>query len=146
MYSQSYCIVFAYLVVCKHIRMHSRIHPAFTNTNTTQTCSEKLAHVHNQGLEIYLGQPHNDTWHVCVEDMRVWWRLWNRAGGFWLHLSCFFHKLCIVLRAETSCKHSGTQPKNKIKMAQDWRRLRSNAMFEAWNQTPGRSVESEGSR
>ncbi len=36
------------------------------------------------------------------------------------------------------------QPKKK-KMAQDWRRLRSNAMFEAWNQTPGRSVESEGS-
>lgn len=39
LYSQSYCIVFAYLVVCKHIRMHSRTHPAYTNTNTTQTRS-----------------------------------------------------------------------------------------------------------
>lgn len=37
------------------------------------------------------------------------------------------------------------QPPQKKKMAQDWRRLRSNAMFEAWNQTPGRSVESEES-
>lgn len=40
LYSQSYCIVFAYLVVRKHIRMHARTRTAYVycilnaNTNT----------------------------------------------------------------------------------------------------------------
>lgn len=126
-YASTYACTHAFIlhILTRTPRRRTRFHTLHM-LNT-----EKLTHVHNQGLEICLGQPHNDIWHVCGGDMRVWWRLWNRAGGFWLHLSCFvfFHKLCIILRAETSCKHSGTLI-TPTKTAQDQRR-KSNGMFEA---------------
>lgn len=99
--------------------MHSHTHPARTPHKHARFRTlhmlnmEKLAHVHNQGLEICLGQPHNDIWHVCrryegvvaaLEQSR--WVLATFVTFFF-----FFHKLCIFLRAETSCKHSGTHSK-----------------------------------
>lgn len=93
-------------------------------------------HIHNQGLVMCLGQPHNDTWHVWdIGDMGVGRRLWNRAGGFWLHLSNF-RTCCIVLRAEISCKHSETHQKHVTSQRKMWVRI---SMSKAWNKTPGNS-------
>lgn len=117
LYSQSYCIVFAYLVVCKHIRMHSRIHPAYTNTNTTQTHSfpHSAYAKHGETHTRTQPRPRNMPGAASQRHMARVEEIWGCGGGFGTEqvdsgyiCHVFFHKLCIILRAETSCKHSGT--------------------------------------
>lgn len=95
-YASTYACTHALILHILTLKPHK--HTRFCTLHMLNT--EKLTHVHNQGLEICLGQPHNDIWHVCGGDMRVRWRLWNRAGGFWLHLSRFFFFTSFVSSSE----------------------------------------------